>query len=228
MRTAQRTTAAQKSAPVTAVWRDAMRNTKKKRRQTGGIMGRSDIPYAQRLRAKQQFDIGWSREQAARIAMYCWSVAANEVEGIGYTRLVRFNNRFQEIDAEFYGQEIEVSMAHAKSRLAQMGIEISGELLMAPPEGGRTQRQMEVKHNVMQAVQISVICGCIAANDVFGWAKKPLERVRGRAEELTARYAKEGDGWLLKEMERIGFTIMDGRAVAWVNRDGVPVKAPGK
>ena len=200
----------------------------KVRRSRGGIMGRSDIPYAQRLRAQQQFNIGWSREQGARVAMYCWSVAAHEIEGIGYTRLVRFNHRFQELDAEFYSQEIELSMARAKNRLAQMGIEISGELLMAPHEEGRTARQMEVKHNTMQAVQISIICGCIAANDVFGWAKKPIERVRKRTDELAARYAKEGDGWLLEEMERIGFTIEGGRAVAWVDQDGVPVKAPGK
>ena len=76
----------------------------------------------------------------------------------------------------------------------------------------------------MQAVQIAIICGCIAANDVFGWARLPLERVRKRTEELTARYAREGGGWLLEEMEKIGFTIQDGRAVAWV-KDGVPVKA---
>ena len=200
-----------------------MGNQKKRRRSRSGVMGMSQIPYAQRIRIQQQYDIGWSREQGARIAMYCWSIAAHEIEGVGMTRLVRFNERFQQIDDEFYGQEIEVSMAHAKRRLADMGIGISGELLVAPPEAGRTARQMEVKTNIVQAVQISVICGMIAMNDVFGWAKVRLERIRTRAEELTARYAKEGDGFLLEEMEKIGFTILDGRAVAWV-KDGKPVR----
>ncbi len=200
-----------------------MGNQKKRRRSRGGLMGMSQIPYAQRIRIQQQYDIGWSREQGARIAMYCWSIAAHEIEGVGMTRLVRFNERFQQIDDEFYSQEIEVSMAHAKRRLADMGVETSGELLVAPKEEGRTVRQMEIKTNVVQAVQISVICGMIAMNDVFGWAKVRLERIRTRAEELTARYAKEGEGFLLEEMRKIGFSVVDGRAVAFL-KDGKPIK----
>ncbi len=200
-----------------------MANKKQHRRKSRGLMGMSQIPYAQRLRMQQHYDIGWSREQGARIAMYCFSIAANEIEGVGMERLVRFNNRFQEVDDEFYAQEIEVSMAHARKRLADMGLEISGELMTAPPEAGRTVRQMEIKDNVVQAVQISMICGCIAANDVFGWAKVRLERIRARTEELTARYAKEGDAFLLEKMRQIGFTIVDGKAVAFL-KDGKPFK----
>ena len=40
-----------------------MSNHKKKRRQTGGIMGRSDIPYAQRLQMQQRHDINPVRQK---------------------------------------------------------------------------------------------------------------------------------------------------------------------
>ncbi len=201
-----------------------MANKKKTRRKTGGVMGRSDIPYAQRIRMQQHHDISWSREQGARVTMYCWSVAMHEIEGVGYERLVRFANRFREVDREFYGQEIELSMDQARRRLDSMGIEISGEIMLAPPDAGRTKHQMQIKHNVVQAVQGATICACIAANDVFGWAKVRLERIRTRVEELTARYAKEGEGFLLEYLEKLGFTIVDGHAVGFVDEDGKPYK----
>lgn len=202
-----------------------MGNPKKKhRRQTGGIMGRSDIPLAQRIRLKQQHDVGWSREHGARMVMYCWAVAMHQVEGKGYKSLVRFSNRFREIDKEFYAQEIELSMAHARKRLGDMGIEISGEILLAPHEPGCSKRQMEIKHNIVQATQAAVICACIAANDVFGWAKVRLERVREKAEELTGRYAKEGEGFLLEYLEKLGFVIVDGHAIGFVDENDNPIR----
>ena len=202
-----------------------MSNHKKKRRQTGGIMGRSDIPFAQRIQMQQRHDIGWSREHGARMTMYCWAVAMHMVEGKGYKSLVRFAARFREIDREFYRDgDIEYSMDQARRRLADMGIEISGEILLAPDDPGRTKRQMEIKHNIVQATQAAVICACIAANDVFGWAKVRLDRVRDKAEELTARYSKEGEGFLLEYMEKLGFTVRDGRVYGFTDEDGKPVK----
>lgn len=202
-----------------------MSNTKKKhRRPKGGIMGRSDIPLAQRIRMQQQHDIGWSRELGARITMYCWAVAMHQVEGKGYKSLVRFAKRFEEINREFYSQEIEYSMDQARRRLADMGIEISGEIMLAPKEAGRTKRQMEIKHNIVQATQASVICCCIAANDVFGWAKVRLERVREKAEELTARYSKEGEGFLLEYLGKLGFAIVDGHAVGFMDEADNPIR----
>ena len=202
-----------------------MSKPKKKRRQTGGIMGRSDIPYAQRIRMQQRHDIGWSREHGARMTMYCWAVAMHMVEGKGYKNLVRFAARFREIDREFYGSgDIEYSMDQARRRLADMGIEISGEILLAPNDTDRTKRQMEIRHNIVQATQAAVICACIAANDVFGWAKVRLDRVRDKAEELTARYAKEGEGFLLEYLEKLGFVIVDGHAVGFVDEDNNPVR----
>lgn len=196
----------------------------RKRRDKSGIMGRSDIPLAQRIRMQQRHNIGWSREHSARMTMYCWSVAMHMVEGKGYKSLVRFANRFREIDKEFYSQEIEYSMDQARRRLADMGIEISGEILLAPSDPGQTKRQMEVRHNIVQATQAAVICACIAANDVFGWAKVRLERVREKAEELTARYSKEGEGFLLEYLEKLGFVIVDGHAVGFVDEDNNPIR----
>ena len=105
-----------------------------------------------------------------------------------------------------------------------MGIEISGEILLAPSDPGQTKRQMEVRHNIVQATQAAVICACIAANDVFGWAKVRLERVREKAEELTARYSKEGEGFLLEYLEKLGFVIVDGHAVGFVDEDNNPIR----
>ena len=196
----------------------------RKRRDKSGIMGRSDIPLAQRIRMQQRHNISWSREHSARMTMYCWSVAMHMVEGKGYKSLVRFANRFREIDKEFYSQEIEYSMDQARRRLADMGIEISGEILLAPSDPGQTKRQMEVRHNIVQATQAAVICACIAANDVFGWAKVRLERVREKAEELTARYSKEGEQFLLDYLEKLGFVIVDGHAVGFVDEDNNPIR----
>lgn len=196
----------------------------KRNKRRSGVMGRSDIPYAQRIRMQQHENIRWSREQAARVTMYCWSVAMHEIEGVGYERLVRYASRFAEVDREFYGQELELSMDQARRRLAGMGIEISGEIMLAPPDEGHTRRQMQVKHNVVQAVQGATICACITANDVFGWAKVRLEQVRDRVEELTARYAREGEGFLLEELEKLGFVIVDGHAVGFVDGDGKAVR----
>ena len=202
-----------------------MGKPKRKRRDKSGIMGRSDIPLAQRIRMQQRHNIGWSREHGARMTMYCWAVAMHMVEGKGYKSLVRFANRFREIDKEFYRDgDIEYSMDQARRRLADMGIEISGEILLAPSDPGRTKRQMEIKHNIVQATQAAVICACIAANDVFGWARVRLERVREKAEELTARYSKEGEGFLLEYLEKLGFAIVDGHVVGFVDEDNNPIR----
>lgn len=197
----------------------------RKRRNKNGIMGRSDIPLAQRIRMQQRHDISWSREHGARMTMYCWSVAMHMVEGKGYKSLVQFANRFREIDMEFYRDgDIEYSMDQARRRLADMGIEISGEILLAPSDPGQTKRQMEIKQNIVQATQAAVICACIAANDVFGWARVRLERVREKAEELTARYAREGEQFLLDYLEKLGFVIVDGHAVGFVDENDNPVR----
>lgn len=109
------------------------------RNKNRGMMARSDIPYAQRLRMQQQSNIVANREHAARVTLYCMSVAMNELEGIGYRRLIRFASRYRQYEDEFY-QDIHVGMAHAKRRMEQMGMPISGEFFSERIEG-KTRRQ---------------------------------------------------------------------------------------
>lgn len=202
-----------------------MSKLKKKRRQTGGIMGRSDIPLTQRIRMQQRSHIAWSREQGARIFMYAFAAAAHQIHGKGYVSLVRFAGRFREIDKEFYGSgDIEYSMDDARRRLAQMGITISGDIALAKNTGNYTRRQMEVKHNIAQATQGAGICATIAANDVWGWAEKRIRPVLDLAQEHMARYAREGEGFLLEYLEKLGFLIVDGHAVGFVDENDNPVR----
>ena len=103
-----------------------VKKPKKNNRHKAGVMGRSDIPYAQRIAMQQNRDIVNCRNHAAQITMFCMSIAMHEVEGIGYKRLVRFSLHFKDIVDEFY-EDPEVGMAHAKRRMEQIGMPISGE-----------------------------------------------------------------------------------------------------
>lgn len=198
---------------------------KRSHRPRDGIMGRSDIPYAQRIRMQQRSHIEWSREQGARIFMYAFAAAAHQIHGKGYVSLVRFAGRFREIDREFYGSgDIEYSMDDARRRLAQMGITISGDIALAKNTEGYTKRHMEVKHNIAQATQAAGICATIAANDVWGWAEKHIRPVLDLAQEHMHRYAREGEGFLLEYLEKLGSVIVDGRAVGFVDEDDNPVR----
>lgn len=198
---------------------------KRQHRPRDGIMGRSDIPYAERLRMQQRSHISWSREQGARIYMYCFSVAANEIRDKGYKSLVQFAARFRQIDKEFYANgDIEYSMDDARRRLAQMGITISGEIALAKNTGNYTRREMEIKHNIAQATQGAAVCASIAANDVWGWADKRLNPVLDRAQEHMKRYAKEGEQFLLDYLEKLGFVIVNGHAVGFIDENDNPVR----
>lgn len=194
------------------------KNQHKKKSKARGIMGRSDIPYAQRMALQRKSDIIVNRDHAAKIAMYCLSVAMHEEEGIGYKRLVRFSYRHHAAIEEFY-QDIDVGMAHAKQRLEQMGMPISGELFTYEAEG-QTKREREIGNHRLQSVQIALICGAIAMNDEFGFGQERQSRISQRANEYYARYAKEGEKFLLDKMEELGFAIIDGEANAFVDDDG--------
>lgn len=192
---------------------------KKKSKGKGrGIMNRSDIPYAQRMALKHQSDIKVNRDHAAKIAMYCNSIAMYEEEGIGYKRLIRFAQHFKEVLDEFY-EDPEVGMAHAKRRLEQMGMEISGEFYSIRIDG-LSKRQQEIHDHSLQAVQIALICTAIAMNDVFGFGQERQFRISQRADELTEEYNKKGEKFLLEKMEKIGFLILDGEVLAFSDDDG--------
>lgn len=190
----------------------------KKKHKGRGIMNRSDIPYAQRIALQRQHDIAMNRDHAAKIAMWCLSVAMHELEGIGYKRLVRFSYRHKKLIDDFY-EDPDVSMDHAKRRLEQIGMQISGELYTVELEG-KTKREQEIGNHRLQAVQIALICGALAMNEEFGFSQERQTRVSKRANELSGRYAKEGEQFLLDEMERIGFVIIDGDVRACIDEDG--------
>lgn len=182
------------------------------------LMERSDIPYAQRMALKHQNDIKVSRDHAAKIAMYCNSIAMYEVKGIGYKRLIRFAQHFKEILDEFYADP-ELGMAHAKRRLEQMGMEISGEFYSVKIDG-LSKKDQNIHDHSMQAVQIALICTAIAMNDVFGFGKESQHQIAQRAEELSDKYNKKGEKFLLEKMEKIGFAIVDDEVIAFADDDG--------
>lgn len=197
-----------------------MAKVKKKHKQKrgGALMGRSDIPFAQRMAMQHKHNIKVNRDHAAKIAMYCNSISMYEVKGIGYKRLVRFAKHFKEVLDEFYADP-ELGMAHAKRRLDQMGMEISGEFYSIQMEG-LTKKEQEIHDHSLQAVQIALICSAIAMNDEFGFGKESQYKISQRADELTEEYNKHGEKFLLEKMEKIGFKIVDGEVIAFSDDDG--------
>lgn len=189
----------------------------KKKKRGGAIMGRSDIPYAQRLAMKHHADIVVNRDHAAKIVMLCTSVAMHELEGIGYKRLVRYSLHFKRVVDEFY-EDPEVGMAHAVRYMEQIGMPISGEFYSIVKEG-RTKKEQDIDSHRLQASQIALICGAIAMNAEFGFGEMRQTRISERVTELTDRYLKEGEQFLLDEMAKIGFQIVDGDVRAYVDDD---------
>lgn len=196
----------------------AKKQKHKTQKKPRGLMGRSDIPYAQRMAMKHQSDIKANRDHAAKIAMFCNSIAMYEVKGIGYKRLIRFAQHFKEVLDEFY-EDPELGMAHAKRRLEQIGMEISGEFYSVQIDG-LTKKEQNIHDHSMQAVQIALICNSIAMNDVFGFGKESQHQIAKRAEELSDEYNKKGEKFLLEKMEKIGFQIIDGEVIAYADDDG--------
>lgn len=193
----------------------------KKKRRNRSIMGRSDIPYAQRLRMQQQNDIAVCRGHSARVTLYIVSVALYQVEGIGYQRLARYSFHYKELEDEFY-EDPDVGMAHATRRMKELGMPISGDFFGAPDKG-QSRRQLEIDTHAVQTTQVSMILSAIAMNDVFGFGQERQIRIRERIAELTARYRDEGIGFILEEMEKIGFKIVDGVAKLYLDDDGKAV-----
>lgn len=192
-----------------------------KKHQRRSLMDRSDIPYAERLKMQHQAKIEHNREHAARIYMYSLCKALHEKEKKGYKSLVKFSLVFMELINEFY-EDPELAMARIKRRLAQNGIEVSGEFYSVEIPGA-TAKEQEIHDNSMQATQVAQYVGAVAMNDVFGFANLRQERLREAVRENTARYAKEGEGFLLEAMEKIGFAVQGNNVRAFVEEDGTPV-----
>lgn len=189
----------------------------KKNKQS--LMKRRDIPFAQRMALQHLDEVKVNRDRAAQIAMFCTSIALHEVAGVGYKRLVKYSIRFKDIMDEFYNDDLHVSMAHAKHRLEQIGIPISDDFI-GVDAAGKSKKDAVMEAHKLQAVQIAMICGAIAMHDEFGFAQERQSRITKRVAELADRYAREGRGFLLDEMGKIGFTIANGTAYAYVDEDG--------
>lgn len=189
----------------------------------GGLMGRSDIPYAQRLQMDRKMDVATNREHAAKIAMMYTCCALNESEGIGYKRLVPFSQRMMEYDHEYYSDDPDLKMSHFKRRFEQIGITVSGELYEVPT-GGLVGRELEVQQNRVHAMQIALYCGVVAMNDEFGIGLERQNRVAKKISEYSKRYKKEGEGFLLEKMRKIGFDVdASGNVRAYMENDGTVV-----
>lgn len=188
------------------------------KKRSGGVLNRSDIPFSQRIRLQQHSDIVVSREHAAKVAMYCMSVAMHEIKGVGYKRLIRYHHRYMDYDREFY-QDVDVGMAHAKTRMEQMGMPISGEFFTDKVEG-LSKRAQEVRDNTLQSTQAALIIGAIAMNDEFGFGQDVQLRIQDRTMELAERYGREGVAFLLEELKKIGFEIVNGTVCAYLDADG--------
>ena len=191
------------------------------KKKNKGIMGASHIPYAQRLKMQQTERIAVNRNHAAKIAMFCKCVALHEVKGVGYRRLVEFSLRYKEVEDEIY-EYPEVGMAHAKQRLGQMGMPISGEFY-AVQMPGLSKRDQQVHDHAMQAAQIATVASAIAMNDVFGYGKTVQERIELRTAEITDKYNRKGFDWLLSELEKIGFLVVNGEVRAFLDDDNKAV-----
>ena len=187
------------------------------KKKNKGIMGASHIPYAQRLKMQQTERIAVNRNHAAKIAMFCKCVALHEVKGVGYRKLVEFSLRYKDVEDEIY-LDPEVGMAHAKQRLGQMGMPISGEFY-AVQMPGLSKRDQQVHDHAMQAAQIATVASAIAMNDVFGYGKTVQERIELRTAEITDKYNRKGFDWLLGELEKIGFLIVNGEVRAFIDDD---------
>ena len=191
------------------------------KKKNKGIMGASHIPYAQRLKMQQTERIAVNRNHAAKIAMFCKCVAIHEVKGVGYRKLVEFSLRYKEVEDEIY-LDPEVGMAHAKQRLGQMGMHISGEFY-AVQMPGLSKRDQQVHDHAMQAAQIATVASAIAMNDVFGYGKVVQERIELRTAEIPDKYNRKGFDWLLGELEKIGFLIVNGEVRAFLDDDNKAV-----
>ena len=119
----------------------------KHKKPVAGVMGSSQIPYAQRLQMQRQEMIYQHREDAARTAMKVACVALNDTEGLGFVRLARFGARFNELITEFYEQP-DVEAVHLDSRLRDLGFTVGehGEVyaLQAPDGSFRKMKDVDV------------------------------------------------------------------------------------
>lgn len=191
------------------------------KKKNKGIMGASHIPYAKRLKMQQQGRIAVNRNFSAKVAMFCKCIAIHRVEGAGYKKLVEFSLRYKEVEDEIY-EDLEYGLDKAKRRMEQMKMPISGELYYIPRPDMR-KRDQEVYNHSVQSAQIAMIASAISMNDVWGWGATVQDRIDLETTKVTEEYNKKGFDWLLGEMEKLGFLVVDGEVRAFLDDDNKAV-----
>lgn len=200
-----------------------MKKKNKTHRRVGGIMNRTDIPFAKRLKMQHNGKIIANRKHAEEVTLFIYCASLNQAHRIGYKRLVRYSLDFKAaLDDIYKAEDIDVGLDQAKRRLAQYNIEISGELysVIFP---GLSVKEQEIQDNALQASQIAQVAGTIAMNDTFKHGEKKLKQTLAVVNEMSAKYAKKGDGFLLEKMQEIGFEVINGKVTAFLGDDGKAV-----
>jgi hypothetical protein len=64
-----------------------------------------------------------------------------------------------------------------------------------------------------------MIASAIAMNDVCGYGKVVQEGIDLETTKVTEEYNKKGFEWLLGQMEKLGFLVVDGEVRAFLDDD---------
>lgn len=107
----------------------------------------SDIPYKDRLTMQRLNTIAQHRDDAARIALKIATVALNDTEGLGYTRLCRFAVHLQKLLEEYYADP-EYQEVKLNQRLQSMGFLVeNGRVYCASDDNGNIVPTKELMGN---------------------------------------------------------------------------------
>ena len=194
---------------------------KKYHKPSDPIMGQSDIPFVLRSQYKHQAKVNHWREYSARVVLYGMSIALHRVKNVGYRRLIRFSQVYEQNENEIYEDGVEVGLVKAKKRMDEMRLGISGELYAVPDVGG-TIRDQDVANQSSEATQVALTAAAITMNDVFGYGETVQIQIHDEFSAVMAEYGKAGKGmkYLLDEMKKIGFAIVNGKAVFYLDEEG--------
>ena len=109
---------------------------KKKMAPRKRSIANSDIPLKDRLLVNKFASIAEHRDHAALTAMKIATVALNDTERMGYSRLARFAKRQQELTEEYYSDP-DYMEEKLNQRLVQMGFKVVSGRLFGAVDGDR-------------------------------------------------------------------------------------------
>lgn len=88
----------------------------------------------------------------------------------------------------------------------------------------KMQHQVDIVDCRDHAARIAMYCTSMALHDVFGFGPDRQRRLTDRIKEISTRYKHQGQGFLLEEMSKLGFAIVDGKAMVFMGENGNIVK----